>query len=272
MSVLARPLASYMSSPVRMIDVAAYASDADRVMRAHEISCLAVRGGDGRPAGVITRTDLLRAARAAARVHRLPALLDLPALSVGDLMTAAIVALDSGARICDAARELIDRRIHRIFVSEGDALVGVISTKEIMRAVLEAKLPEPLSQWMSRPVIAVDVHESIARAAERLRESAVNGLVVLEGALPVGLFTQREALESRTLPPSTHVEEVMTQAMVALPAETPLHRAAGFTISTRARRVLAIDHHHLKGIVSGLDFARAAAGNAPEPVAATGTR
>ncbi|MGZ3442772.1 MAG: CBS domain-containing protein, partial [Polyangia bacterium] len=56
-----------MSSPVRSIAIDASASDTDRVMRQHDISCLAVLDRDQRPVGVITRTDLLQAARAATR-------------------------------------------------------------------------------------------------------------------------------------------------------------------------------------------------------------
>ncbi|MGZ3425733.1 MAG: CBS domain-containing protein [Polyangia bacterium] len=259
-----------MSSPVRSIAIDASATDADRVMRQHDISCLAVLDRDQRPVGVITRTDLLQAARAATRLHGPPAVLELPSLAVGDLMTAGPVALDGGAPICDAARELTERHIHRIFVSDGDDLVGVVGTKEILRAVLDARLGAPLSQWMSHPVVAVDARDSIATATELLGKSSLSSLVVLEGALPVGLFTQREVLESRGLAATTAVEEVMSQAMLALPKETPLFRAAGFTISTRARRVLAVDHHHVTGVVSGLDFARAVAASGPEPIAATG--
>jgi CBS domain-containing protein len=164
---------------------------------------------------------------------------------------------------------LVEHRIHRLFVRDGDRLVGVISTKEIMSALLDARLAPPLGDYMSRPVESVDVRDSLMLGVERLREAAVTGLVVLEGELPVGLFTQREALASQGRPTSTAVEDVMTQAMLALPQATPLFRAAGFTLSTRARRVLAVDHHHIKGIVTGLDFARAVADAAsPEPVAA----
>jgi CBS domain-containing protein len=268
---LERPLHAWMTSPVITIDIDASAADAALLMRQHEISCIAVLAGDGRPAGVITRTDLLRAARAALHIKAPPAILELPTLSTGELMTTKLVSLDVAVPICEAARELTERRIHRIFVTDGEELVGVVSTKEVMRSVLEARLAAPLSEWMSRPVAAVDVRESIATAAEKLGGSWLSGLVVLEGAIPVGLFTQREVLESRGLPASTPVEEAMTQAMLALPAETPLFRAAGFTISTRARRVLAVDHHHVKGIISGLDFARAAAAHAPDPVAAIST-
>ncbi len=269
MSVLLRPLHDYMAAPVRTISIDAGAVDADRLLRRHDISCLAVVDRAGRPAGVITRTDLLRAARAVVRRFGQPAVLELPALAVRDLMTAHVVTLGADASIAAAADELVERHIHRLFVRDQERLVGVVSTKEIIRAVLDARLAPPLFEYMSRPVVSVDVRDPIALAVERLGQSALSGLVVLEGALPVGLFTQREVLESRGQPTSTAVEEAMSQAMLALPQETPLFRAAGFTVSTRARRVLAVEHHHVKGILTGLDFARAVVdASGPEGAAA----
>lgn len=269
MSALSRPLHVYMASPPRTVAVDAGAADAARLMQQHEISCLAVLGRDGRPAGLVTRADLLQAARSIAQPSSPSPVLELPDSTVGDVMTAQLVVFAPEASIAAAARALVEQRIHRLFVGDGERLVGVISTKEIMRAVLDARLPPPLTDYMSRPIESIDVDEPMIVAVERLKQTAVTGLVVVEGELPVGLFTQREALEAMGLPTSTPVGDVMTQAMVALPQTTPLFRAAGFTLSTRARRVLAVEHHHASGIVTGRDFARAVADTAgPDPVAA----
>lgn len=268
MSALARPLQAYMASPLRTIGIEASAADAQRLLQQHEISCLAVLDRD-RPVGVVTRTDLLRAPRAAAHRDGKASLFELPATAVRDCMTAHVLALGADMPIAAAARQLVEHRIHRIFVRDGERLVGIISTKEIMRALLDARLSPPLGDYMSRPLESIEANAPIMLAIERLRETAVTGLVVVEGGLPVGLFTQREALESHGLPTSTPVEDAMTQAMLALPQSTPLFRAAGFTLATRARRVLVVDHHHARGIVTGLDFARAVVDSVgPEPVAA----
>jgi CBS domain-containing protein len=112
---------------------------------------------------------------------------------------------------------------------------------------------------MSAPILAVETTTELGSAIERLSTAGVAGLVVLEDGRAVGLFTQVEALEARELPLFTPVEEAMTQSLVCLPVDTALFRAAGFTLATRARRVLAVEHHHVRGILTGLDFARALA-------------
>jgi CBS domain-containing protein len=233
-------------------------------MSAARVSCLLVveRGGD--PIGVLSRTDLLHARHGAAR------LIDLHASRVSELMTLHIDAIDAARSIAEAAQLLVDRRIHRAFVRERGAITGVTSTKEVMRALMAARVSAPLSAYMSRHPVTADVTEPVGRVLDRLAHAHIGGVVVTDQDAPVGVFTQIEALEARSLPPEAAVEEAMSQAMLCLPATTPIFRAAGFSLATRARRVLAVEHHAVVGILTGLDFARAALGEPPPAHAAAG--
>jgi len=105
----------------------------------------------------------------------------------------------------------------------------------------------------------------VSDAVDLLERAGVGGVVVMELNAPIGLFTEREALEARGVPPGAPTEEVMTQALLCLPGTTPLFRAAGFAMATSARRILVTDHHHAKGVVTGIDFARAVADDQPGP-------
>jgi hypothetical protein len=51
----------------------------------------------------------------------------------------------------------------------------------------------------------------------------------------------------------------MSCALLCLPLKLPLFRAAAFALQTRARRILAVESREMRGIVSGLDMARAIA-------------
>ena len=75
---------------------------------------------------------------------------------------------------------------------------------------------------------------------------------------PVGVFTQREALEARHQARKTPVDEVMNPAMLSLEADTPLHRAAAQAEALRVRRVIVVRNRQIEGILTGVDFARAA--------------
>ncbi|MND08076.1 hypothetical protein D3C83_304660 [compost metagenome] len=50
----------------------------------------------------------------------------------------------------------------------------------------------------------------------------------------------------------------MSPAMLCLALDTPLHRAAAQAAATTARRVIVTEKRQMVGILTGLDFARAA--------------
>lgn len=263
-----RPIADYMTKAVYTVTADDPVAEADRLMRERHVSCLLVLGKDGRAAGVLSRSDLLRAARALVHAVGKQSLLELPVMCAGDLMTPRVLGVPRTASVREAAQLMVERRIHRVFVLDPDpkggaagALpVGVASTKDLMRAVVDAKLGAAIEAFMSQPILGVQASDSLSEAVRVLNRARVTGVVVLDGVQPVGVFTQTEALEARDLPATTPVDQAMSQSLLCLPLSTPLFRAAGFAMSTRARRVLAIDpssHNQPKGILTGLDFVRA---------------
>ena len=256
MSVFEGPVSAYMSAPVSSVSADDTAEEANKIMSEQRISCLAVLGRDGKPAGVVSRSDLLRIARVMVFATGSALALQLPAMCVGDLITPHFFAVSPEQSLRAAAEEMVEKRIHRVFVVDKGHPVGVVSTKDLMRAVMDEKVPTPISELMTVPVMTVDARDPLSEAVTMLSRARISGVVVLENGVPVGIFTHEEALGARDRPGQTPVDESMSQAMLCLPVSTPVFRAAGFTISTRARRVLAIDQHHLKGVLTGLDFAR----------------
>jgi predicted transcriptional regulator len=246
-------VSQFMTAPVVDVAIDAPLAAAHDLMRAHSVSSLLVTSRSG-PSGVLSRTDVLQVARVRRRLIGSRASLELPAMCVGDAMSRSLHTVAAEAPVEEAARSMIDRHIHRVFVREGDQIVGVFSTKDAMGALLRARIAAPISGYMSSPVLSVEATDPVGAAVDRLASARVAGLVVMDAGRAIGLFTQEEALESRDQPLETSVEEVMTQSMVCLPTDTPLFRAAGFAVATRARRVLAIEHHHVRGVLTGLDF------------------
>lgn len=253
-----RPIADYMTKPVHTVSVDDDVASALRRLDLFRVSCLCAVGRDGRAAGVLSRTDLLRAGRTGAHAVGGQAILNLPSMCVGDLMTRDIIASAPRDTVAAACRAMVDRRIHRLFVLDDQRPAGVFSTKEAMRAVADARIMAPIAASMSKPVLSVLANDPISLAINRLDAARVSGLVVLDAGAPVGVFTQIEALAARGLPPDTAVEQLMSYSLLTLPSVTPLFRAAAIAATARARRLLAIDGATVAGILTGLDFARAA--------------
>lgn len=251
------PVQQFMTSEVRTISPEASLADAYRVLREHTLSSLPVVEG-GRAIGVVSRTDLLRVGQVEARESLRAPLLRFPGKKVGEIMHADPVCVGPDDEVSTAAALLVSRHIHRVLVVRGGKLAGVFSTRDAMSAVVAARVKAPIGDYMSTPVLAVESTASLDQATEKLAEANVSGLVVLEDGRPVGLFTQVEALQAAAEPAGTLVEDVMGYALLCLDRSTSMRRAAAHAHATRARRVIAVEHRHVWGVLTGIDFARAA--------------
>lgn len=251
-------VSKYMTRAVRTLDADAKLAEAHRLLREHSFSALVVTGRDGRPAGVISRTDLLRVGRSSGRQGRSLPLLELPDQAVRAVMSAPAASIGEEATLREAAGTMLRHRYHRLVVLDAKGhLAGVLSTKDLMAAVHDQHAGVAVGDFMTAPALTVDALDTVAHATDKLTEAHVAGLVVLEDERPVGMFTQTEALQARDEPSTTPVGEVMSYAMLCLDRKVQLRRAAGHALTTRARRIVVVDHREVCGVVTGMDFARA---------------
>jgi CBS domain-containing protein len=253
------PVRRWMHAPVQVISADAPLSEADAILREHTLSSLPVVNRARAPIGVVTRTDLLRVGRASRELGRRAPLLELPAQPVETVMTPGLLSVSPEATVAEAAAMIVARHVHRVFVVDGSTLVGVLSTRDLLEVIVAHKDKAPISDFMSAPVLSVSVLDTVGHATDRLSETGVAGLLVVdEDERPAGMFTQVEALQARELPSATPVEDVMSFALLCLDLDTMLHRAARHAIESRARRIVAVRDRAAHGILTGVDFARAA--------------
>ncbi len=259
MSTFQVPVSLYMNAPVATVRADAGLDEAHRIMGERDVSALPVVDPEGGLVGIIRRSDLLRAGREGTGRRPRDANLSLPSASVSDEMSLHVPSLPPDAELVEAARLMVRHRTHRVVVVDGAKPVGIVTTRDMMRALEEKRTNHPVETFMSHPVFTIRAEEPVSLAVERLARARVTGLVVVEDGWPVGLFTEVEALESGDLPRHTPVEQVMSPRLLALQPSTRLHRAAAQAAATRVRRVVVHDDGRLAGILTGLDFARAVA-------------
>jgi CBS domain-containing protein len=80
----------------------------------------------GRPVGIITETNIMR------RV--VEPRMDPATVWVKDIMTSPIISIEENATVAEAAKIMADRKINRLPVINGDKLVGLISSTDIVKA------------------------------------------------------------------------------------------------------------------------------------------
>jgi len=125
-----------MSKPPLTVSPSTSARIAAQLMRNRRVRHLPVVDGDGRVLGMITNRDLEHAAF-------LPALSGylawdrrrLKAPRVSDLMTWSAVTVSPDAPLTQAGILMFERRIGSLVVVEKDRLVGILTGRDLLRAL-----------------------------------------------------------------------------------------------------------------------------------------
>lgn len=253
------PVVAYMTRELEIAHVDTPVDQIARTMHTRDISGVPILDARGRLVGVVTRTDLIGLGLLQVGRRTTARAMTLPHQRASEVMTHAPVEVRSAIALRHAARLMIDNEIHRVFVNEGGQLVGVISAVDLAAAVRDAKLDAPVSSIMTSPIVTIDVHQPLGAALDRLDRRHVTGLIVTEDDQPIGMFAQKDALASRELPRSNSIEDAYDPAVICLPGDMKLHRAAAHVADLRVRRVVVCSAREPVGVVSATDFARVVA-------------
>jgi CBS domain-containing protein len=251
-----QPVSDYMTTNVESVSANTPLPEVARRLADERISAVPLVEASGSLAGVVSRSDLLRVGRLAARpgAHR-PAL-ELPPIAARELVTGPALTCTPSTTLRAAARDLVRHRIHRLFVVTEGRLVGVLSTVDLARAVRDRRIELTIADVMSKPVITVPVTAPLGDAVGQLDRSHLTGLIVVDDRWPIGMFTQAEALAARDLPRETPIEDVYDAAIICIQARRNIRYAAAQAARLDVRRVVACEIGEAVGVVSGLDFAR----------------
>jgi CBS domain-containing protein len=122
-------------SPVTIQEDATIAQLCDRMQAAH-VNALPVLGETGELAGIVSEEDVLYGAMGIPQDDAGPTVAGL----VRDIMTAPAVCATPDTDVAELCRMMWGMRIHHIPIVEGERVVGMVSSLELVRAVAEGKL------------------------------------------------------------------------------------------------------------------------------------
>lgn len=131
----------------------------------NQISGAPVEDGEGRLIGVVSYTDIARAAsdpnaleppalepefftrgweEAPLSVEDLRGMhVTVPSLTVAEIMTPRLHSIGEDATVAEAARMMLDAHIHRLLVTSGHKVVGVLTTFDLLRLLVEDGAASP---------------------------------------------------------------------------------------------------------------------------------
>ena len=114
---------------------------------------------------------------------------------VQDIMKTDVVAVTPDTRLAEALRLASARGIRHLVVTEGDRLAGIVSDRDLKRAMSDtASLETPITKIMSAPVITAAPTFAVEDAARIMVNERISALPVAVGGRLAGIVTETDVL------------------------------------------------------------------------------
>ena len=136
-------------------------------------------------------------------------------MKVSEIMTPATVTNRPGDTLAEAARKMWDQQTGSLVVMEGDDLAGIITERDVLKAVATGTDLEKtrVDDVMTREVITINAGSSLREAARVMTDKWIRHLPVMERGKLVGIVSQRDL--AGVLGAALHEPEALEQLVDA---------------------------------------------------------
>lgn len=129
-------------------------------------------------------------------------------LTVDKEFSKRLILIPAEASVSTAAQLMQTHRVRHLPVTEHEKIIGILSDRDVLRAaktefytwgeqlVEDREFDErsPVRNYMSSPVISVDVKTSVADVAQKMIKMRISSLLVTKESAPVGIVTTEDLL------------------------------------------------------------------------------
>jgi len=120
---------------------------------------------------------------------------------VSAVMSSNLRTAAAGDALPDSARRMAERRVGAILVTEGTLLTGIMTERDVLRAVGSGDIGGTVGDWMTRHPDTAPPTATIGEAAAMMLHGGYRHVPIVEGDHAVGIVSIRD--------------------LVRLPSETP---------------------------------------------------
>jgi CBS domain-containing protein len=114
--------------------------------------------------------------------------------TVGEVMSRDLLTIAEETTIVEAAAAMTTRRVGAVLIVSGGRLTGILTERDVLRAVASGDVGGLVADWMTRGPETVDADESTQQAGVVMIHGGFRHLPVLEGGAPCGIVSIRDLM------------------------------------------------------------------------------
>ena len=201
--MIIKKVKDYMSSPINVIERNEPIQMARNLMFKYSIGRLPVLD-NGKLVGIVTKYDITnRLNQAAPEWRRRP----IDKIPIQIVMTEKPITIFPDATMPQAAELLIENDISGLPVERDGEIVGMITTRDMVKYFSEQDIKATVGDLMSKNILNVHRHHTIGHVLEEMNVQGVSRALVYEdNTTPVGIVTRSGLTFSEMMGPKDEME------------------------------------------------------------------
>jgi CBS domain-containing protein len=114
---------------------------------------------------------------------------------VSEHMSQDLLTVSAGDRLGEAAKRMVARGVGAVLVMEGDRLEGILTERDLMRAVATGYSDDArVGDWMTRQPETVDASDATDHAASLMIHGGFRHLPVVDRGRVAGIISIRDLM------------------------------------------------------------------------------
>ncbi|HEX5328725.1 EAL domain-containing protein [Sulfuricurvum sp.] len=252
--VLLQSILSHNVTTLNPVDTVAKALE---LMADYAISSVVVTDGENHPIGIFTEHDALKVVAEAIETSA----------ALNDVMTRNPFCVVQTMQMHDAYGLMEEKHFrHLIVIDEDGHFVGVITEGDFLRHIGLEHLTKfkTVAEAMSESPLIVELKTSLLDAASMMNERKCDYAIVLNGAAPIGVITERDI--AHRCARDNHVSQELVESLfhsdiVIIGKDIALHHAAAMMEEHGVHQLIVVDAQgNLSGILTRHDVLHAVHG------------
>ena len=114
--------------------------------------------------------------------------------TVEQVMSKSLLTLDEQTGLTEAAAAMTERHVGSALVLREGRLAGIITERDVLRAVARGEVTSTVAAWMTANPETVDADESAQQAAVVMIHGGFRHLPVLDDGKPCGIVSIRDLM------------------------------------------------------------------------------
>jgi CBS domain-containing protein len=121
---------------------------------------------------------------------------------VSAVMSATLLTASEGDALIEAAKRMAERRVGAILVTDGTVLTGIMTERDVLRAVGRGSIDGTVGDWMTRHPDTAPQTATIGQAAAMMLHGGYRHVPIVDGDHLVGIVSIRDLLHLPSETPS----------------------------------------------------------------------